>query len=224
MVPHPFLGLAPVAILLLLAVGSAAGDAPPAGDVHFPGSRIILNNATWGAAVNSWAKKPAAQAWHLCYSSFTDTPNTPATFHKQCDPHNNAMVFARNSIGRVFGGYAAKPWNYTACCAVSENKCYPNGGGCYDRSAASDFLFRLQPGKAERFLPIGGTDNDWYQCSHAASNYWPAWGDLDLYMGYDGPPGHNGYCQQGHTYAGSLDEACGGEGNWGPTDLEVWFL
>ena len=105
MVSHPFLGLAPVAILLLLAVGSAAGDAPPAGDVHFPGSRIILNNATWGAAVNNWAKKPSAQAWHLCYSSLTDTPNTPATFHKQCDPHNIAMVFARNSIGRVFGGY-----------------------------------------------------------------------------------------------------------------------
>ena len=56
---HPFLGLAPVAILLLAE--STAGDTPPAGAVHFPGSRIILNNATWGAAVNNWAKKPTAQ-------------------------------------------------------------------------------------------------------------------------------------------------------------------
>ena len=130
----------------------------------------------------------------------------------------------------VLRAQAVKPWNYTACCAASENKCYPNGGGCYDRSAASDFLFRLQPGVPKRYLPTGGTDNDWYQCSHTALDYWPAWGDLDLYMGYSGPPGHNGYCQQGHTYAaaaGSLNQsnqACGGEGNWGHTDLEVWIL
>ena len=32
------------------------GDAPPGGDVHFPGSRIILNNATWSDDVNTWAK------------------------------------------------------------------------------------------------------------------------------------------------------------------------
>ena len=131
---HPFLGLAPVAILLLLAVGSAAGDAPPAGDVHFPGSRIILNNATWGAAVNSWAKKPAAQAWHLCYSSLTDTPNTPATFHKQCDPHNIAMVFARNSIGRVFGGYVR--CLLVSCVALVSLFCgYVHSFGGFNRDA-----------------------------------------------------------------------------------------
>ena len=66
---------------------------------------------------------------------------------------------------------------------------------CATIAAASDFLFRL------RFLPAGGTDNDWHQ--QAASNYWPAWGDLDLYMGSSGSPSHNGFCQQGHTYAGS---------------------
>ena len=104
MAPRPrFLGLAAAAILLLAE--STAGDAPPAGVVHFPGSRIIMNNATWGAAVNNWAKKPAAQVWELCYSSLTDNHDNAATFHKQCDPHNIAMVFARNSIGRVFGGY-----------------------------------------------------------------------------------------------------------------------
>ena len=27
----------------------------------FPGSRIMGNNASWGVAVNTWAKKPAAQ-------------------------------------------------------------------------------------------------------------------------------------------------------------------
>ena len=54
------------------------GDAPPTGDVHFPGSSIndILNNATWGESVNTWAKKPAAQVWDLCYSSLTATTTT----------------------------------------------------------------------------------------------------------------------------------------------------
>ena len=75
------------------------------GDLHFPGSRIILNNATWGEAVNTWAKEPAAQVWSLCYSSFTDNHDTPATFHTQCDQHNITVAFARNSLGYTFGGY-----------------------------------------------------------------------------------------------------------------------
>ena len=73
--------------------------------VHFPGSRIILNNATRGDDVNSWAKTPAAQVWSLCYSSFTDNHDNPAAFHAQCDQHNITVAFARNSIGNVFGGY-----------------------------------------------------------------------------------------------------------------------
>lgn len=56
----------------------------------------------------------------------------------------------------------------------------------------------------------------------------------DLYMGYEGPPGDYGYCDQGGTYAGSRNDACGGGyeigkpcgglGCWGKTDLEAWRL
>jgi hypothetical protein len=73
--------------------------------IHFPGSRIILNNATWGAAVNTWANKSAAQVWSRCYSSLTDNHDNATAFHAQCDQHNITVVFARNSIGNVFGGY-----------------------------------------------------------------------------------------------------------------------
>jgi hypothetical protein len=73
--------------------------------VPFPGSRIILNNATWGDDVNSWARRPAAQVWDLCYSSLTDNHDNTTAFHTQCDPHSITVVFARNSIGNVFGGY-----------------------------------------------------------------------------------------------------------------------
>ena len=54
---------------------------------------------------------------------------------------------------------------------------------------------------------------------------WPTWGDggNDLQMGLSGPPGHNGDCNQGHTYAGRPNQICGGD-NWGETDLEVWRL
>ena len=117
---------------------------------------------------------------------------------------------------------AAGPWSKTACCAVSANTC--KGTYCIDRAASSDFLFRLQPGEPERFLPKGGTGDDatWYQL--VVPVYWPIWGDgRDLTMGSNGPPG--GYCDQGSTYAGSPNEACGGDyGTWGPTDVEVWFL
>ena len=85
---------------------AGVGPAPPPAAVdHFPCSRIILNNATWSADVNSWARRPPAQVWDLCYSSLTDYHANPAAFHGQCDPHNITVVFARNSIGNVFGGY-----------------------------------------------------------------------------------------------------------------------
>jgi hypothetical protein len=34
--------------------------------------------------------------------------------------------------------------------------------------------------------------------------------------------GTNGYCDQGTTYRGSRNAACGGHSNWAHTDLEVW--
>ena len=115
----------------------------------------------------------------------------------------------------------------TACCAVSGNDCSTPSDpySCVDRSASSNFLFRLQPGEPERFLPKGGTGDHATRYQEVAPDSWPVWGVGDLDMGYNnGSPGHNGYCDQGTTYAGSPNEACGGNGNWAPTDVEVWFL
>jgi hypothetical protein len=55
---------------------------------------------------------------------------------------------------------------------------------CVDRTAGSDFLFRLQPGELERFLPLGGTGRfaTTYQVDEPAD--WPHWGSSDLDMGY----------------------------------------
>ena len=53
------------------------------------------------------------------------------------------------------------------------------------------------------------------------ANSWPHWGSFDLRTGQFGPPGKDGCCLQGFTYAGY---ACGGDGlYWGKTDLEVWY-
>ena len=115
---------------------------------------------------------------------------------------------------------AAGPWSKTACCAVNGNDCSSNY--CVDQTAASDFLFRLQPGEPQRFLPTGtGVDATVYQ--YVGPGIWPSWGGGDLIMGTDGPPGTGGSCHQGDTYAGSYNEVCGGGYNWGHTDLEVWY-
>eukprot|EP01046_Picozoa_sp_COSAG06_P010363 COSAG06_NODE_564_length_14246_cov_9.566693_15_plen_154_part_00 len=129
---------------------------------------------------------------------------------------------------------AAKSWNINSCCAVDANDCYGNGSGpfpgpcndencyCYDHTASSDFIFRLRPGEPERFLPTGtGMYATNYQ--YVSPSRWPAWGGNDLGMGFNGPPGDGSYCYQGVTYAGSPNDACGRDSNWGPTDLEVWF-
>ena len=35
--------------------------------------------------------------------------------------------------------------------------------------------------------------------------------------------GDYAYCNQGTTYAGEPNDACGGSGNWGATEMEVWY-
>ena len=86
-----------------------------------------------------------------------------------------------------------------------------------------DFLFRLQPGEPQRFLPMGtGSFATQYQVVQRGR--WPHWGYDDLYMGTNGPPGGaHAFCDQGNTYAGSFNETCGGGGKWGRTGLEAWY-
>jgi hypothetical protein len=63
------------------------------------------------------------------------------------------------------------------------------------------------------------------QYQEANPTFWPCFGyGIDLLIGYDGPPGDGGRCYQGTTYRGSPNAACGGNNNWGHTDLEVWFI
>ena len=123
---------------------------------------------------------------------------------------------------------ASGPWSVAACCAVSGNDCDSVPGynlSCVDRHAASDFLFRLQPGEPQRFLPKGGTGSDAILYQEVGPEYWPTWGyGYDLSMGCSGPPGLGGACDQGTTYAGSKNEACGAYRTWGRTDLEAWYL
>ena len=76
-------------------------------------------------------------------------------------------------------------------------------------------------------MPLGGTGSIATDYQLAGPPYWPIWGySGDLYMGDGGPPGGpNAHCNQGYTYAGSINESsCGGYGTWGLTDLEVWYL
>jgi hypothetical protein len=96
-------------------------SAPP----QFPGSRIV-SSANWGAlwdpplhpdgypplpgsnktkSLNGWAEKPEAQVWALCYSTTTDNYDNATAFHKQCDKHDNTMVFVKNALNFLFGGY-----------------------------------------------------------------------------------------------------------------------
>ena len=102
------------------------------------------------------------------------------------------------------------------------NRCFSDTGDCYDRASSSDWLFGLWPGPPQRFEPTG-TDT-YYQ--YVEADRWPNWGNGygDLYIGNSGAPGgSDGYCDQGSTYRGAYGEICGGDRNWGATDVEVWY-
>lgn len=111
-------------------------------------------------------------------------------------------------------------WSKERCCAVQANEC--RSYDCYDHTASSDYLYRLSPGEPERYETIPSTWETEYQ--YAKPSYWPRFGggDGDLAIGWGGPPGTYGYCNQGGTYRGHPSAACGGYDNWGHTDLEVW--
>ncbi len=124
---------------------------------------------------------------------------------------------------------AAGSWSLDACCAVHGNECLRGAclGGvdcCEDHASSSDWLFGLWPGPPQRFEPTG-TDT-YYQLVRAET--WPRWGnphggDGDLSIGWTGGAPGDGNCHQGGTYRGTESEICGGDGNWGATDVEVWY-
>jgi hypothetical protein len=161
----------------------------------------------------------AASEWLPCFDSDTDDASTPAVFHAQCDEHAVTVSIASNSLGYVFGGYAERSWSYDTCCADSANSC--QGTFCTDHTASGDFLFGLGPSPAERFDPTGA--NTLYQYARIEGIF-PSWGGSgNLQMGSAGPPGTNGECAEGATFAGSLNQICGGFHNWGETRLVVFF-
>ena len=90
------------------------------GPPQFPGSRIVTSvtglvdpklgkhpppGSGQTKSLNGWANKPEAQVWALCYSSFTDNSDNATAFHKQCDMHDETMVFVKNELNFTFGGY-----------------------------------------------------------------------------------------------------------------------
>ena len=119
----------------------------------------------------------------------------------------------------MYAWQAEKSWSKERCCEVEGNGC--NSYRCSDHTASSDYLYRLSPGEPERYEATGVFTE--YQ--YAGPTNWPVFGTYgpDLKIGSDGPPGDYGYCDQGYTYRGSPNAACGGY-NWGHTDLEVWFI
>ena len=121
---------------------------------------------------------------------------------------------------------AAGSWSVDACCAVHGNDCTTYPGYCYDRASSSDWLFGLWPGPPQRFEPTG-TDTDYQTVRADCCPQWGYWGNHnygDLIVGTSGAPGGSGgHCGQGDTYRGAPREICGGNNNWGTTDVEVWY-
>ena len=68
------------------------------------------------------------------------------------------------------------------------------------------------------------------EVSYRDRSRWPSWGidyGHDLQFGSSGALGQGAQCDQGRTYAGVPNDACGGYSgarpNWGATEMEVWY-
>jgi hypothetical protein len=82
----------------------------------------------------------------------------------------------------------------------------PWSGNHVDSTASGDWIFRLEPAPAQKFVPNGKSTN--YQLSVAT--YWPAWGN-DLHFGEGNQPlgARAAGCSQGDTYTGLPGDTCG---------------
>ena len=116
---------------------------------------------------------------------------------------------------------AAGSWSFETCCRVFGSDCHLNREDSTDHASSSNWLFGLWPGPPKRFGPTG-TDADYQE---ANADYWPIWGQSGgLSIGGTAAPGGSyGACNQGSTYRGASHEICGGNLNWGATDVEVWY-
>jgi hypothetical protein len=152
--------------------------------------------------------------WTICFSTRLH-PATTNEFHRRCDSFDQTLTVGNNSLGFTFGGLAYESWA---------------GSGWKTGAAARDWLFTLGPTESARFSPLGAAArplptgaSSATDFQFAAPSHWPEWGGGgDLRFGHGGPPGTDATCNQGFTYAGLHNEACGGGYNWGKTELEVW--
>jgi hypothetical protein len=120
---------------------------------------------------------------------------------------------ARNTnYNQTYGGYAVGSWDVNTCCSNSENICSSirrSGGAdsyactcarhpfeCLDRSADSDFLFSLSPGKPSQYLPnpVSERPDSWYyqiavsvplenRDPEEVQAAWPSWDGLSMNAG-----------------------------------------
>jgi hypothetical protein len=178
-----------------------------------------------------------AKRWALCYDSRTDCTSCPSamvsghcsctnvsqrTFHGSCDFHDEwlrgegaeTLVLGHNSLTYTFGGFAQASW----------------GGHSWATGASGDFLFGLGPGAMATYRPRPGGGSTYQERQGA---HWPHWGSGDASSSGDlvfaeygvlgvGASGRTAHCDQGNTYEGVPNEVCGGSGNWGATEMEVW--
>ena len=129
------------------------------------------------------------------------------------------MVIGHTSLNFTFGGFGQASWQCPPPCSNGYDDIY---GYDFATEAAGDFLFRLGPGAGPvAYRPTGKNTN--YQ--RRDPGRWPIWGSGDLGFGVSGAlgQGSSAFCDQGSTYAGEPNDACGGGGNWGATEMEVWY-
>jgi hypothetical protein len=179
--------------------------------------------------------------WKLCYDSRVDCISCPsdfaskacdscscaageANFHALCDGHTHTLVLGHNVEGlnrsrfeppynSTFGGFAEGSW----------------GGVGPDSTSTADFLFRLLPPDAVRYLSIGhGGD---YQFRDPS--FWPSWGHgggalffggIDFSHRPYGVLGSSAQCIESSTYGSKTNEICGKGGGWSHTQMEVWYV
>jgi hypothetical protein len=228
--------------------GGCGGASPPPPP---PSSPVFAVASYITAEMDAWLQaQPAigSEGWTVCFNSATDDTASPSIFHSRCDQFSESVSSAHNSLGYTFGGYVRELlsfpisvhcfqqnsrasisfWHFFGEPFGSHAVAHPclalrscvlqadASGGVVGGGTAACFIFKLGGDGAgsERFDPsdarLGG-----YQ--YAGSSRFPTWGDL--YMG-SGALGASAQCSQ-YTYTAATNQVCGGDNNWGATDLVV---
>ncbi|ETO31594.1 hypothetical protein RFI_05527 [Reticulomyxa filosa] len=146
---------------------------------------IILKEKEKNALLKFVTKKERKKRWKLLFRASKDG-FLSTQFHAKCDNKGTTVTVVHSSLGQIFGGYTALPWQA--------------GGGSYQQDPKA-FIFLLRSNNKTYKKPQKWTVKSVTNSVYHSSSYGPTFGGgFDFYLCNGCNTTSGSYSNAGHSY------------------------